>query len=296
MRPAIAALGYRVPDSTITETGGWSFRDSLRAGYADVCLMQTDRFEAALAYGKYFQALRHDCFDGVLRARRHQMGVKHMSHEVPIPTAWVVVSCYYAAYFAAVELLRAAGIWISFFSGDEVQSLTAQSTGTGGATLSPGSYLGRASWDQKDNTIKVTFCRQARGSHEIVWSEIVQKLLQRTSPRTSEELSSVERFKQLLGAGKNAWSSPSETRNRWNYQIANLYSMQGDQTGEAMRKLISGSQAAYGWAKRKKIPQSQSAEASALAYVMNILSEVLDQTRTIIFHPATLARLRTQCR
>jgi len=110
-------------------------------------------------------------------------------------------------------------------------------------------------------------------------------------PKTSSDKAEMERLGRILGAGKGAWHNPSDTRNEWNYQQAKLYLKQGEQAGKAMRKLLANTKSSYKWVQAKKLFCSEETEAAALVYVMELLCDVLDHTKNVIFDSTTLKRL-----
>ncbi|MDD4871351.1 MAG: hypothetical protein PHR77_12400 [Kiritimatiellae bacterium] len=291
MRKAVADLGYRIPPEQAASIGTWDIKSLMLGGHTDITLLQNDTFVAEFDPERYFEALRFSMYRGYTRALKQTTAAKSISQVISVPTPWVVVSSYYAAFFTAVELLRAAGVWFTFLDKADVSTVTASATNTPPVSLSPGLYLGRTSRANSGDSHRIRFARESGSSHQHIWQQLGHVLLARVSPNDTQEQFELDMFSRFLGHGKRSWNNPSETRNEWNYQRPELYGICGDREGLEFRKIVKTPKSASAWASNKHMGRSGSTEAAAIAFVMFVLQDVFDQTKNIIFPSSILVRL-----
>jgi hypothetical protein len=207
---------------------------------------------------------------------------KRVADDAAIPCAWVLVSVYYAAFFAAVELLRATGVWVTYFDESQVQGIKSSAIGSPSLELSAGTYIGRAHWDSHSGLNRIVFSRVAGSPHKVVWKEIGDGLLSPAVASDAALWDQVQRFERFVGRGANDWGTPSETRNKWNYQQAALFGGRGEVQGRTLRKIVRNQSSAYAWATDRRLRRSEESRAAAVGYVMFVLEEIIAHTNDIV--------------
>jgi hypothetical protein len=291
MRTAVASLGYHVPTDSRGLSVSWGLKERILSGHSDNRILNDDRFEASLSADNYFEALRFAWRYGYVRCHRQLLAAKDGADRTHVPTAWILVTAYYASFFAAVELLRAAGIWMLFLTDDEAAVVLESDCGGSGCSVSSGIYIGRVTWIQPEGVHRIRFSRGSGGMHAHVWKEIAQVLRAKTQISDVDERLEFDRFAGFLGCGQKAWGTLSETRNQWNYQRADFYGSLGKGEGAVLRKILRDESSAYGWARTRKLCRSTSSEAAAVGYAMFVLREVVEHTARIILPSGDLSRL-----
>ena len=272
LRHHLDELGYRVPTGP-RHAGGWSLKDRLLLGSADLRTTATNVIEAELALQGFADSLRNDWCQGAKRVQRHDASLAVLGEARNTPRAWVVVTAYYSAFFAANELARAMGRFSIYFDEDATNQLRAQSVGS--HDLEHGTYAGVVLLSPGGVMLRL---RKAGGRpHVLAWRVLSEQgagLLRRAS---SEAITRI--FLRFIGAAQHdgaTWPLPSVTRNQWNYGKPDLYGKAGDELAKNMASILHNRDAAYKWCRARRMQKSDANIVASIAFVRHVLREAFD--------------------
>lgn len=201
-------------------------------------------------------------------------------------TAWTLTTCYYAAFFAALELLHVTGIHVSYLSPDEATEFTTVAPPST-EVLEAGTYLGVASFNTASGEIEIIYTKSPQKPHDFTWQQLRQ-LIDKTDGGTDESSQHKRTILRLLGADHLRWARPNEIRNRWNYVDATLFSERGDHLGLEMNEGIMQPKRTFRWGMDRHLHSSEENETIGIAYLRGTLVEAVEQVAAVVL-PQKLA-------
>jgi hypothetical protein len=270
-RSQIAGLGYVVNDDKSAPESLSGLKERIRQGSGDFLMLSRTRFAIRLPSASYYQAIRKDLFDGVIRIKSLQKSAICLVTKGGA-TAWSLTTCYYVSFFSAVEILRCSGTHISYFDEDLAALITQYAPTSAHGILESGTYEGSSIYDASADEVTITFSKRKIRHHEYTWSSLRRIVGQIRRNLTGVDGVMRERFEQFIGKdSRPSWPCPSETRNKWNYDNASLFGTLGESSGHEFRKLTLNPGAAYKWATVKRNNNTDSECASSVAFVMSVL-------------------------
>lgn len=183
-----------------------------------------------------------DFFLGATRVKRqHEATVK--LKDAGGASAWTLVSAYYCAYFACLELAKTLGRFSISLDADEIELLKAKATGSHHAAF----FLsGHTNFSGREYAGKLLFKASGTRPHVAAW-ESAQFALRRTLGGRSWP--DAQRFLELVD---NQNSSPSAIRNTWNYKRSDFYGAAGELRAKEFRKLLGNAEGAYLWMSQRR--------------------------------------------
>jgi hypothetical protein len=268
-----------------------SFKDlkeQILSGPVTVHVMGTNRFKVLLKLSHYHEALCKRHYFGVRRMHRLCRSAERLA-VTKWATAWTLTTCYYAAYFAALELLHVIGRHVSYFSPDEIDELNARAL-PAKETVTAGVFLGIAAYDATGEDVEITYTQSGQKPHDFAWHQL-RELVQQTGAETADAVRHRETLLRLLGTGGHAWDRPNEVRNKWNYVDPTLFCERGETLGAGMNQRILSPKDAHRWGIAKHLAYSEQNEATGLAYLRATLVEAVDRVAEAVL-PEKLARQR----
>jgi len=146
VRDRVATLGYKTTDDKSRPDHLHTLKDRLRNGPGDIRILAKNRFEIALSATQFNQTVRREFFDGIVRVKGLEKAVRTLS-EGKAAAAWVLTTCYYTSFFAAIEILRCNGSFVSYFHEDAANQIKQRSSTATGHDIESGTYVGSAEPD-----------------------------------------------------------------------------------------------------------------------------------------------------
>ncbi len=271
-----------------------SLRERLLSGQSvGVTILSPTRFKVEISVQAYSQSLHKDLYFGLCRIGRLRESVSNLRSSKSA-SAWQITTSYYAAFFAATELLRTTGVYISYFDSPAAASVSSHATGS--AVLEGGTFEGVAKWDEVNGVIQMEYSKRNIRHHDFTWQKCVALAKGIASSAKPSQRAFVELFLKLAGGPQSAWGYPSSTRNKWNYADADLFVGRGEHFAAQFRKISANDSTAINWGKEGHLTGDESA-VSAVAFVNSFLSQVLSDVSKIVFantkiKPETLIGLR----
>lgn len=268
-----------------------SFKDlkeQILSGPVTVHVMDAKRFKVQMKLEHYHEALCKRHYFGVRRMHRLCRSAERLA-STNWATAWTLTTCYYAAYFAALELLHIIGKHVSYLSPDEATELNTRALPSK-ATVTAGTFLGIATFDPAADEVEITYTQTGQKPHDFAWHQL-RELVQQTGAGAVDAVRHRETILRLLGVGPLGWSRPNEIRNRWNYVDATLFCERGETLGTGLNAKILSPKDAHRWGVLKHQPRSDQNEATGLAYLRATLVEAVDSVAQAVL-PEKLALKR----
>lgn len=188
-----------------------------------------------------------DFFLGSARVRKQYETVLSL-REAGNP-AWLLISAYYCAFFACIELAKVLGrISFSLDDGD-LSDLRAKATGPFHAQFFA---KGHSNFVGIERAGRLVFTAVGTQPHAAAWENARQVVSKAFRDRQWVD---ADNFRSIL---ESAECSPSKIRNTWNYKRADYFGPAGDKRAAEFKKLIGNMPGVLGWVERRaRNPGSQ---------------------------------------
>lgn len=188
------------------------------------------------------QARISDFFLGATRVRKQYEAVLKL-RDSGAPTAWLLVSAYYCAFFACIELCKLLNRVSFGIEGEDLKILQTKSTGPFHAQFfatPPNNFVGI------EYAGKLQFRSSGAKPHSAAWdsARIALKTLY-----DRKGWPDANRLLELLGGAEY---SPNLIRNNWNYKRSDYFGNPGETQGREFKKLIGNPEGAAAWLAQKR--------------------------------------------
>ena len=290
VRNRLAQFQYRNNFRSATVDSFKSLKDQVLAGPVTIRILDKGRFKVEISASDFNEALCRRNYFGTRRMYRLCHAAEQLAAE-KWATAWTLTTCYYAAFFAAAELLQVAGKHVSYFSPEEIDEVNTRSLPSQDS-VGAGTYLGVAVFNSTSGDVELSYSQTGQRPHEFVWHQF-KELVQQTTAQAADAVRHRETLLRILGATIKGWSRPNEIRNRWNYVDATLFCERGESLAKGMNDRILDPKSAHRWGGAKHHAISDENETIGLAYLRAILVEAADQVAQAVL-PDKLANERTK--
>ena len=290
VRDKVAALGYKTTDDRSSPDQLHTLKDRLRNGPGDIQILAKNRFEIALSVTQFNQTVRREFFDGIVRVKGLEKSVQTLS-EGKAAAAWLLTTCYYTSFFAAIEILRCSGLFVSYFHEKAVKQIKQRSPTTTGHEIESGTYVGSAVSYATTDEVKITFVKKHYRHHEATWDQLREIVTETRKKMTGIDAVHQEQLEKFIGNdGSPFWPSPSDTRNLWNYEDASLFGKNGEVRSGEFRKLTANKQGSLKWGGQKRTVVTDESRASSMAFIMNALLCTTEELSAALL-PESLSKL-----
>lgn len=156
--------------------------------------------------------------------------------------AWLLISAYYCAFYACVEISKLFKRIPLSFEIDDLKTLAYKATGPAHGVFfsqAPNNFVGHL------RAGKIIFNSIGTKPHAMAWENMAIALKKVFEKKDWAE---VGKYQLLLSV---ADYSPSKIRNTWNYKRSDYYGKTGDSLGIEFRKLIGNPDGAQAWLDRR---------------------------------------------
>ncbi|MBI2388607.1 MAG: hypothetical protein HYV09_03235 [Deltaproteobacteria bacterium] len=260
------------------DLGGQRLKSMIADGKADIERVAVDVLRVELSEQDVAVGLAREWRLGFTRVAKQNDALTAMKANTDIPTSWVLVSCYYAAFFAAIELLRVQGRMVFYFEPDDISRIRQYSSGA--HPIAAGNYafeFGQAA----GGTVVFLGRKTAERPHHAVWKHMGAALgCLNCSDDTAVR---VRRLLEFMGSvAQPEWPSLNETRNRWNYAAPELYGTTGEKEGKHFRQLVGDDKALFAWARSRAIKPTTAEAPVPVALTQMLLLKVVRQLHPIL--------------
>lgn len=204
--------------------------------------------------------------DFVLGAKRVKAQYDNLlaSRESNVNTGWLIVTAYYSAFFAAIEIARLYGYFPMSLADEDVRYLELKLTGNTDiirrfSGSRPKNFVGEVSGN------KIIFRASGDKPHVAAWDQIRKHVFKDMVDSTGWVEAVI--LMNFL-SGDRSWKNPSELRNEWNYKRADLFAKTS--RGIQFRKIIGNADGGLKWLAQTKHADEES-QISILAALVETL-------------------------
>lgn len=272
----LAELGYRKPLENNTPSAAWSLKSTLLGGHSDVEIKAQNSFEVTMTTRQFAECLQTDFYYGYERVSKQNSCLTVLLAKTDTPAAWSLVTAYYSAFFAAIEICKLLGRLNTYIDDGETQCIRAQSKSPVRESLKEGNYLGEIHLDKHQGEVKIRFCSSGTRPHLLVWKNLGELFPKDENPSLpSPRRKQILLFKEII-TSKNQWSTPSEVRNQWNYTNAHYYGKNGETIANSFRKNAHSKESCYLWAATKRLQPNEESKAVTIAFINTVLFDVIE--------------------
>ncbi|MDO4694760.1 MAG: hypothetical protein Q4A62_09130 [Eikenella sp.] len=229
-------------------------------------------------------SLCNDFFYNYKRIQNHKLNLTALLENKKTHPAWIIVTAYYACYYMALDLNRLMGNFLITFQERELNEIFNEIKFDNHIPLNnPASSFNARVSINTDNEIEIKFSIASGKSHLLVWNYMNDNFFKKDDRKHSNYLTEMEYVSSIL-TGRNRWISPSQVRNKWNYQEPNLYDENGITLSKSFLANLENNKKAYKWIQRRKLDPSDENHASSLAFLYHYLSHSIDYLYTEYFN------------
>lgn len=204
--------------------------------------------------------------DFVLGAKRVKAQYENLlaSKNSNVNTGWLIVTSYYSAFFAAIEMARLHGLLPMSLAADDVAQLLSKITG-------PETLIQQFSNSPPQNFIgeicgnKIIFRSSGAKPHVAAWDQVRKHVLKGVVDKTGWIEAAILMY---FLSGERNWKHPSDLRNEWNYKRADLFTK--NSRGIQFRKLIGNADGGQKW-----LAQIKHADEESQISILAALTETL---------------------
>jgi hypothetical protein len=202
-----------------------------------------------------------DFLMGAIRVKRQYEDLEKMKL-AGTGAAWLLVSSYYCAFYACIEISKLFDRIPMSFENDDLKMLSYKATGADHAAffeLKNNNFVGHL------RAGKIVFQSIGAKPHALAWDNILIAL---KKVFEKKEWLEANKYQLLLS---EAEYSPSKIRNTWNYKRSDYYGQYGDSFGAEFRKLIGNPSGAQAWLARRA-PHIQALDPCIVIVLCEFLS------------------------
>jgi len=186
------------------------------------------------------QARLSDFFLGSTRVRKQYEAVLKLK-DAGAPTAWLLISAYYCAFFACIELCKLLNRVSFGMEDDDLATLRTKAIGPFHAQFfaaAPNNFVG------VEYAGKLQFRSSGAKPHTAAWDSAQFALRNLYAPKAWPDAN------RLLDLLSDADYSPSRIRNTWNYKRSDYFGSLGEAKGLEFKKLVGNPEGAAAWLAR----------------------------------------------
>ena len=183
-----------------------------------------------------------DFFLGATRVKRQHDAALALKKSSGV-SAWMLVSAYYCAYFASLELAKIFGRFSMSLEAEELSLLQQKATGPDHAEFF---QAGHANFSGSEFAGKLVFRAIGTRPHASAWENARFALRRVLGEKAWPE---AVRFLELI---ENQSCAPNVIRNTWNYKRADFYGGVGEAKASEFRKLLGNAGGVYSWLQQRR--------------------------------------------
>jgi hypothetical protein len=274
-------LGYQRPSHLKTPSGAWTLKSTIINGHADVDIKSHHSFEVSITKQQFSECLYTDFYYGYERILKQNNCLPVLLKENNTPTAWALVTAYYSAFFAAIEIGKILGRLNTYLEQSHCSQIQGNSSHSFQGKLDAGNYLGSARLDTHQGYVMIRFNSSGERPHLMAWKNLSEMFsISEGRSLSSTRQQQVKLFKEIISNdSKSRWPTPSEVRNQWNYSKTNYYGSLGEEYANVFAKQALSKKACYSWAANKRLSPDEKNIASSIAFINTVLLDVIENIK-----------------
>ncbi|MDP3415286.1 MAG: hypothetical protein Q8S40_04835 [Falsiroseomonas sp.] len=176
-----------------------------------------------------------DFFLGATRVRRQYQDLIK-SKEASSSSAWMVVTAYYCAFFAAIEIAKLFNYISISLASEDLKALSIKATG---ASHSAFFSSGNNNFIGQPHAGKLVFSSIGTRPHVVAWQNAL-----RFTKTAFKKKDWIDASHYITALQEND-CSPSAVRNEWNYKRSDYYGAVGDARASEFKKLVGNPKSAH---------------------------------------------------
>jgi hypothetical protein len=275
------SIGFARPGNHYTHSARGCVKSIiLNNNGVDIVVLDEKTFRVSIQADRYYESLASDYYFSLQKVTRQRESLKLML-ENDSSGAWVLVTAYYHAFYAAIQVSRLSGLYNMSIDSDQMGMLNSFSESSKSLTQM-GAYLGGGTYlDTASNSIVIKFAKNGVKPHELTWSNISGSLKNSEVAKRAagQRLARIAFFREIIDRNPHgAWPTPSKLRNDWNYSIVNAYDKSSDTKAKKMKYILQEKEfdRAKSWCDRKKRDVGDEEFMASLGYVCIVLENVIN--------------------
>jgi hypothetical protein len=274
-------LGYQRPSHLKTPSGAWTLKSTILYGNADVEIKSHHSFEILITKHQFAECLYTDFYYGYERILKQNHCLPVLLKENNTPTAWSLVTAYYSAFFAAIEIGKILGRLNTYLEQRHCSQIQGHSNNSFQGKLEAGNYLGTARLDTHQGYVMIRFNSSGERPHLMAWKNLSDMFpISEGKNLSSARQQQIKLFKEIISNdSKSRWPTPSEVRNQWNYTNANYYGSLGEEYADVFAKQALSKRSCYSWAANKRLSPDEKNIANSIAFVNTVLLDVIENIK-----------------
>ena len=186
-------------------------------------------------------------------------------------SAWLIVTTYYASFFAAIEISKILGRFNLNLNKSQQESILNNSIGGCGAPFlseSSVTLVGQMKPSTQYDFTTISFSNSRGKPHKLAWDNLYFYLKSISPNSKSKEYLCQQRFLDIIGPNsKSKWPKPSETRNDWNYFNPKYFTEYGEELTKQHKSIIGNYRKSINWASTRNLFPTEQNKASSLAFI-----------------------------
>lgn len=260
-----------------------TFKETLLNGdNIDVKILGEREFEVKISQNNFFQILATDFYFSVQKVTEQSKFLSTASRKTPV--AWLLVSTYYSAFYAAVELSKLFGRYNLYLKKDHCKSIISQTNSS--LALESGNYIGILNYDTNDYIAIRFSARQKSQPHDLAWRNMLEIMdFHAQADIRNTKVDAVELVKAIFNSSNKLLQTPNNVRNDWNYSYANAYDLSFCDEITEIRTFLSttGRKSILSLPRNFKKYSNKQKDAYAIIYIEAILRQtILDLKNKIL--------------
>ncbi|HEY6096104.1 MAG TPA: hypothetical protein VIU93_14235 [Gallionellaceae bacterium] len=156
-------------------------------------------------------------------------------------SAWLLVSAYYCAFFACIEISKLFNRMSFGLDSDDIESLKSKASGSQYVSFFEKNHSNFVGFERAG---KLVFRAIGSKPHVAAWDNGLYSLKQIFSSKGWPEVN------QCIAILESADHSPSKIRNVWNYKRSDYYGASGEQLALEFKKLVGNLDGSGKWLAR----------------------------------------------
>lgn len=276
----LSSISFSRPEESFLFSPRNTLKNTLNNGNGvDFYVLDHNRFKVSIQPQRYYEALATDFYYSIQKVRQQRLSIVTQI-ESDTAGAWILVSAYYQAFYAAIELSRLIGRYNTSFDESHIEFINLNNS-TSNNLEKGGPYKGEVSLNH-DGDIEIYFSSDGSKPHLHTWKNIKDIIVSQNFQAniTNKNVKRINRLKEIVDHDIRKFPTPSELRNEWNYAKAQAYAPEIQKEFKLMKKLLLDEDFSHvkSWADKPVKEIGDSERFSSISYISNILSSTLESS------------------
>jgi hypothetical protein len=274
------AIGFKRPGTYYSHSVRGCVKSVILNGSGvDIVVLDKSTFRVSIQADRYYESLVSDYYYSLLKVTRQRESLELMLKNDG-PGAWMLVTAYYQAFYAAIQISRLSGLYNMSIESKQMDRLNNLNESNKRLTQK-GAYLGCGTYlDDASNSIVIKFSKNGVKPHQLAWSNISGSLKNSEVARFAEgqRLLRIAFFKEIINEKPHStWPTPSTLRNDWNYSLVDSYDRSSDIKAKKLKYILQEKKfdRAKSWCDQKKRNVGDEDFMASLGYVSIVLENVI---------------------